>query len=249
MAEITGKMMLIDSSVCMGCRSCQVACKQWHHLPGEPVENLQFGHYENPKDLSGITFTRVRYIEHSNVLFRDSGRAASKYMQWLFFKDQCRHCVEPACKKGCPVSGAVVIKPSGAVVFTDACDPDKCRKRPCEKECEYKNIPHLNVELNKEKKCDLCFDRFDHADLRPEEQIPICAKTCPSGALKFGDVAYIQNLGYQRLAELRSQYRSVKIYPEDDMSKTHVVWMLIGEYGIYKESEEHRDSHHEEEDD
>jgi formate dehydrogenase iron-sulfur subunit len=226
MAEITGKMMLIDTSVCMGCRSCQVACKQWHHLPGEPVENLQFGHYENPKDLSGTTFTRMLFNEVAE-------HGAMEDMEWLFFKDQCRHCVNPPCHGNCPVPGAIVmVEPSGAVVFTDACDPGICKNLNCISRCRY-GIPRFDAQANKARKCDFCFDRFDHADLDPEEQIPICAKTCPPGAITFDDAGNILDLADTRLAELEAQYPKANIYP-DSVNKTRVLWLLMYSRGKYR---------------
>jgi len=221
-----GKMMLIDTSICTGCRGCQVACKQWHLLPEEPGEYLQFGYYENPKYLSGITFTKVMFREVANL-------GVLKYMEWVFFKDQCRHCVNPPCQGVCPVDGAIVIEPSGAVVFTDACEPSICKNLPCIPECPY-FIPRFNAEVNKVRKCDFCFDRFYYTDLGPEEQIPICAKTCPPGAIVFGDTDNILDLADDRLVELQAQYSKANIYP-GSKNQTHVIWLLLYEpkaYGV-----------------
>ena len=83
---MNGKSVLIDLSKCIGCRGCQVACKQWNQLPAEKTENV--GSYQNPQDLSAITFTVVRFKETDS-----NGR-----ISWTFVKDQCRHCIYPTCK-------------------------------------------------------------------------------------------------------------------------------------------------------
>lgn len=232
---ISGKMMLIDTSICMGCKACQVACKSWHQLPAEDTSFE--GSYENPADLSGVTYTRVRFKE---VL--DAGPL--KYMEWLFFKDQCRHCIGgrhgAPCQRACPL-GAIVTEEGGAIVITDACDPDRCVTRPCEDACPY-NIPRYNADENKEKKCDLCFSRIDGTDKVPAgaERDPVCVVTCPPGAITFGDASAIQNQANQRLAELRAEYPNAQVYPNGGMGGggggghgTRVIWLLIDDPSAY----------------
>lgn len=124
----SGKMMLIDTSKCMACKACQVSCKAWHQLPAEDTSFT--GSYENPPDLSVNTFTRVRFEE---VL--DS--QPFKFMEWLFFKEQCRHCkggMGAPCQRACPVPGAIVSEAGGAIVITDKCNPNRCN-RECEEAC------------------------------------------------------------------------------------------------------------------
>ena len=224
---ITGKMMLIDSSICMACKGCQVSCKAWHQLPAEDTSFI--GSYQNPPDLSGITYTMLRFNEVA-------GLTALKYLEWLFFKDQCRHCVVPKCRTHCPVPGAIVVEPSGAVVFTDECDPNICVTRPCESRCPY-DVPRLNEDENKEKKCDFCYDRI------ADGKAPTCVTTCPSEAITFGNAAYIQSLANARLAELLAKYPNAKIYPDGAMggggpkggggAGTHVIWLLIDDPSAY----------------
>lgn len=220
---ITEKMILVDTSLCMGCRGCQVACKGWHQLPAEVTTFT--GTYENPLDLSGITYTRVTFNEVA-------GLSALKYLEWLFFKDQCLHCVKPDCQMACTVSGAIVIDDSGAVVITDACDPSICVTRPCENKCSF-SVPRLNAEVNKEVKCDFCFDRI------ADGKIPICAKTCPSDAITFGEIDDIKALSEQRLLELQAKYPDANIYPDPAGKgagfgqEGHVRWMLIVDPSLY----------------
>ena len=221
----SGKMMLIDTSKCIACKACQVSCKSWHQLPAEDTSFT--GSYENPPDLSGDTYTRVTFTEVASD-------------KWLFFKDQCRHCGggKAPCQKACPVSGAIVRESSGAIVITDKCDPSRCGGRPCEDACPY-DIPRYNAELNKERKCDFCFDRI------ADGGVPNCALTCPPGAITFGDAGYVQGVANARLSEILARYPNANIYPNGHGGRmggggggghgTHVIWLLIDDpskYGI-----------------
>ena len=225
---ITGNMMLIDSSICMACKGCQVSCKAWHQLPAEDTSFT--GTYENPADLSVDTYTRVRFSE---VV----GLTAFKYLEWLFFKDQCRHCTGmmggAPCQRACPVSGAIVTEAGGAIVITDACDPDSC-DRECEDACPY-DIPRNDG--GKEAKCDFCYDRI------ADGKAPSCAETCPPGAITFGTVSYIQGLANARLSELLARYPNANIYPDGagmggggkkgPGHGTRVIWLLVDDPSAY----------------
>ena len=100
------KAFFIDTTLCTACRACQVACKQWHDLPAEKTKNL--GTYQNPADLSFDTYKLVRMNEE--VI---GGR-----LQWLFFPEQCRHCVEAPCLETAGDEGAIYQDPSGAIIYT-----------------------------------------------------------------------------------------------------------------------------------
>ena len=84
--------VLVDLVRCMGCRSCQVACKNWNDNPGEIT--LCLGCYDNPPDYSAETWTRIQF----NEVVDNSGR-----LHWVFPKRQCMHCLHPACVSACPV--------------------------------------------------------------------------------------------------------------------------------------------------
>ena len=97
----------IDTTRCTGCRGCQVACKQWHDLPAEETQNR--GTFENPPDLSFSTYKLVRMRETET-----DGK-----LKWLFFPEQCRHCIEPPCLETALDESAVFKdEKTGAVIFT-----------------------------------------------------------------------------------------------------------------------------------
>jgi len=108
---MNGKAFFIDTTLCTGCRGCQIACKQWNQLPATKTEN--WGSYQNPKDLSFDTYKLIRFQEYMGP---------DNKPVWYFFQDSCRHCVEPPCKETADddVPGGIIIDShSGAVLYTD----------------------------------------------------------------------------------------------------------------------------------
>ena len=104
------KSIFIDTTRCTACRGCQVACKQWHGH--EAVPTKQTGTHQNPPDLTPQNNKLVRFSEHK----------IDGHIHWLFFPDQCRHCLQPACKATSDmyVDGAIVIdEATGIVVCTE----------------------------------------------------------------------------------------------------------------------------------
>jgi formate dehydrogenase iron-sulfur subunit len=211
-----GKMLLIDTSRCISCRACQVACKMWHKLL--PEDN------NKPRThLTGTTFTLVKEFEA-----KVDGR-----LRRLFFKDQCRHCIRPRCKNACPL-GAITQQGSGAVVITARCNPNLCitssGNLPCKLACPY-NIPRLNKKKNKVRKCDLCYDRIGDGSGRKTA----CADACPTGAIIFGDANEVWEKAYKRLAKVKARYPNANI--GGSSSQSSVKWLLTASpnlYGLYK---------------
>ena len=162
------KVMLVDVSKCTACRGCQVACKQWNRLPAE--NTMQSGTYQNPPDLSWATWNMIRFTE---VPTKDGG------MKWLFRRDACLHCTDPACQRACPVPGCISKSDEGAVVINqNLCIGCKM----CVNSCPFE-VPRINPVTNKAYKCTLCWDRTSRG------LIPACAKACAPGTLTFGNKA------------------------------------------------------------
>jgi formate dehydrogenase iron-sulfur subunit len=156
--------LLIVPDLCIGCRACQVACKSWNGLPAEKTKNR--GTHENPSDLTGYTYNRIRFIE----------RVTPKgEVNWVFVSQRCRHCGEPACVAICP-AGAMQKDEETGIVFYDKNTCIGCQA--CRQACPFK-IPRYDKE-GKVSKCHLCIDRVKAGLL------PACAKTCPTGAIRFG---------------------------------------------------------------
>lgn len=180
-----GKTFFVDLARCTACRGCQVACKQWKQLPAEQTKNT--GSHQNPPDLSAITLKVVRMKE---VGGRDD-------FKWLFLPDQCRHCVDAPCKDagdGIVKDAITQDKETGAIIFTE-----KTKGLPFDTikgACPY-DIPRLDAKTKVISKCDMCNDRVLAG------QLPACVKTCPTGAMNFGERDEMLAMAKKRFEELK----------------------------------------------
>ena len=196
------KSFLIDTTLCTACRGCQVACKQWHGLPAEKTVNR--GSYQNPADLSFDTYKLVRMRE----------AVIDGKLRWLFFPDQCRHCLEPPCEATAGDPGTIFTETAiGAVIYTAntrALDPDEIRES-----CPY-NIPRKN-EDGTLAKCDMCIDRVENG------LEPACVKVCPTGAMNFGERDEILELAQKRLAIAKKKYPDAQLLDPQDVRTIYLV--------------------------
>ena len=196
------KSFLIDTTLCMACRGCQVACKQWHDLPAE--ETVNRGSYQNPEDLSFDTYKLVRMTEEEI-----DGR-----LQWLFFPDQCRHCLEPPCQEVADDPKAIFSDPAtGAVLYTAV--TKELDSGEIIESCPY-NIPRAasNGVL---AKCDMCLDRVQNG------LEPACVKTCPTGAMAFGDRDDIMQQAKAHLATAQKKFPKAQLLDPDDVRVIYLV--------------------------
>lgn len=209
------KGFLVDTSKCIGCRGCVVACKQWNQLPAEYNEFK--GSYQTIPDLTGNNYTIITFHE-----YEENGQ-----VKWYFAKRQCMHCLDPACMKVCPQK-AIYITDTGAVVR----DNDKCVGcQYCAAACPF-NIPRYNREIDKETKCSLCAGRTT------EGQDPACVKACITGALWYGDRDEVLKKAKERVSELKTEYPNANVYGENEAGGTNIIYVLADEpekYGFEKE--------------
>jgi formate dehydrogenase iron-sulfur subunit len=195
------KVELVDVSKCIGCRGCQLACKQWNQLPAGVTVNQ--GTYQNPPDLQPNTWTLVRFREVQDK---------SEGVKWLFRKDSCMHCNEATCVNLCP-AGARFRLDSGAI----GTDNEKCVGcQSCVVACPF-GKPKYSEESNKAYKCKLCTERVAN------NLLPACVKACPTGALKYGDKDKMLALAYQRAKELGGE---ASVYGDKFFGCTHVIYVL-----------------------
>lgn len=175
------KGLLISPELCIGCRGCQTACKEWNQLPATKTKNL--GTFENPPDLTPNLYNRIRFVEVPSE---------TNMLRWLFVSQRCVHCDDAGCMRICPAPGALFKTKEGAVAF----NKEKCIGcKLCVAGCPF-DVPRYD-EKDKISKCHLCSDRIS------EGLSPACAKTCPTGAIAYGDrdelMAKAQKAGYQKL--------------------------------------------------
>jgi formate dehydrogenase iron-sulfur subunit len=202
------KVKLIDVSKCTGCRSCQLACKQWNQQPAKQTKN--YGTYQNPPDLQSNTWTLIRFQE---IADKDG-------VKWLFRKDGCMHCTDAACVKACP-SGALYYTEYGTVGINH----ERCIGcKECVSACPF-DIPRYDQATDKVYKCDLCLTRIQAA------LEPACVKACPTGALKFGDKASMLKLAYKQAKELGG---NASVYGDKFVDGTHVLYVLPEKPAVYE---------------
>lgn len=195
------KALLIDSFKCTACRGCMVACKQWNHLPAEST-GLS-GSYENPPSLSPSTLTRI--------LFQEIGTGED--LKWIFRKEQCLHCSQAACLALCP-SNAIFQNRYGFVeVKAERCIGCGI----CQKFCPFK-IARVNQRTHKAVKCTFCVDRIEQG------LTPACVKTCPTGALRFGDRQRVLIQARQATADSKNGPRY--LYGDRECGGLHVLYLL-----------------------
>jgi formate dehydrogenase iron-sulfur subunit len=203
------KAILFDTTKCIACRACQVACKQWNSLDGEKTTNA--GNYENPPDLSSDTWMRIRFSEVSA-----SGDAG---VTWLFTRQACMHCTDAACVRVCP-TGALYHDALGFVGYNkEICSG--CGY--CAEFCPF-SVPRMrgnNISgVRKAEKCVFCQDRVQNG------YEPACVKTCPPNALVFGNRDELVIKGKQRVQEIKSQYPNAYLYGEKELGGLHVLYVL-----------------------
>jgi formate dehydrogenase iron-sulfur subunit len=174
---------LTDASLCIGCKACEVACKQWNQLPADGF-NFTGNSYDNTRHLSETTWRHVAFVE------RASGPATA----WLMLSDVCKHCVHAGCMEACP-TGAIIRTEFESVYI----QPDICNGCGyCVRCCPF-GVPQLVAEALMARKCSLCYDR-----LRDGLE-PACAKTCPTDSIRFGPVADLMAEATARVETLRAR--------------------------------------------
>jgi len=203
--------MLIDESQCTACRGCQVACKQWNDREGWLYSRTRnHGSYENPPDLSPQTWTRIRFIEHEGP----------DGFLWLFLKQGCMHCGNPACVAVCP-TGALKQQPNGLVTL----EPELCNGCGyCTQFCPF-HIPRLETDVitgqGKASKCTFCQDRVTN------DLLPACVKTCPAKALDFGNRDEMITKGQERVAALKARgFTQANLYGVNEMGGLGRLYVL-----------------------
>jgi formate dehydrogenase iron-sulfur subunit len=164
------------------------------------------GSYQNPQDLSFTTYKLVRYTEQD----ADDG------VKWLFFPEQCRHCIDPPCKYMADEydERAIIQDPdTGAVIFTDY--TKKLGDLDPLDLCPY-NIPRRDPITGVWGKCDMCLDRVQNGLL------PACVQACPTGTMNFGEREEMLELAEKRLAELKKDYPDAQLLDPDSVSTIYL---------------------------
>jgi len=196
---------LVDTSTCIGCKACEVACQEWNDLKAVGTVNL--GDYQTLKTLDAEFWNLIRFDE----------REVDGGIKWLMRKDQCMHCADPGCLEACPAPGAIVQYANGIVDV----NPAQCIGCAyCETGCPF-DVPRFSAKTGKMAKCTLCVDRVS-VGLEPA-----CIKACPTGCLHFGTKDDMVALGKARVEQLKANgYANAALYDPPGVGGTGVLSVL-----------------------
>ena len=198
------KAVLIDTTKCIGCRACQVACKSWNDLKGEKTVFSET--WSNPRFLSSNQYNRI--------IFREIARPDGQ-VEWHFISRRCMHCNDPACASVCPV-GALEKMREGPVVYDDG----KCIGcRYCMMACPFQ-IPKFEwgSAVPLVRKCDFCVER------QAIGLAPSCVTTCPTGTLLLGERPQLLKEAYRRIGSEPKKYYP-QIYGERTAGGTSTLYL------------------------
>ena len=195
----------IDTTTCIGCKACEVACQEWNDL--KVVATQQTGTYQTMPELDAEFWNLIRFNEQEF----DGG------VVWLMRKDQCMHCEDPGCLAACPAPGAIVQYENGIVDV----NPDACIGCGfCATGCPF-DVPKFHAKTGKMAKCTLCVDRVESG------LEPACIKACPTGCLQFGTKDDMVAMGHARVDQLKANgFANAVLYDPQGVGGTGVVTVL-----------------------
>jgi formate dehydrogenase iron-sulfur subunit len=204
-----------DTSVCIGCKACEVACKEWNQVPEDGIDLLGLS-YDNTGSLGASTWRHVAFVE----------RPAEDGMSWLMASDVCKHCTHAGCLDVCP-TGALFRTEFGTVVVQD----DVCNGCGyCVPACPFGVIERRQGD-GRAWKCTLCYDR-----LRGGME-PACAQACPTDSIQFGPVEELLRVAERRVSVLRGAGQDgARLYgadPTDGVGGTGAFFLLLDEPEVY----------------
>lgn len=232
-----------DTSVCIGCKACEVACKEWNALPEDGL-SLTGMSYDNTQALGASSWRHVAFIEQAAPQGRTqlplieadsaqgtagpgpSGAASSTEMRWLMSSDVCKHCTHAACLDVCPTGSLFRTEFGTVVVQEDICNG--CGY--CVPACPYGVIeqrPHDGRAF----KCTLCYDRLGAG------QEPACAKACPTESIRFGPLDELRERAALRVDELHEAgVEEARLYghdPDDGVGGDGAFFLLLDRPEVY----------------
>jgi formate dehydrogenase iron-sulfur subunit len=214
---------LTDATVCIGCKACEVACKEWNHVPADGF-NFTGNSYDNTGSLGASTWRHVMFLEQP-AQFGSQTTGTEDPFRWLFLSDVCKHCENAGCLEACP-TGAIVRTEIGSVYV----QPDVCNGCGyCVVGCPF-GVVDKNHEVGTAFKCTFCYDR------QRDGLTPACAKACPTQSIRFGEINDMREHAERRVQELRQRgFHDAQIYDPKNSSVggTHAIFVILGQPEAY----------------
>jgi formate dehydrogenase iron-sulfur subunit len=222
-----------DTSVCIGCKACQVACHHWNDLPAELAEQPGEGNpgaprpitgasYDNTGSLSDLNWRHVKFIEQSEQSDRGD-------LRWLMMSDVCKHCVQAPCLEICPTGAIIRTEFDSVYIQGEVCNG--CRA--CIAACPF-GVIHVAGPENEgqgiARKCTLCYDRLQNG------LQPACSQACPTESIQFGPLDELRRRAQRRVEDLRAQgFEQAQLYGADDqvLGGLNAFYLLLDEPEVY----------------
>jgi formate dehydrogenase iron-sulfur subunit len=208
-----------DTTICIGCKACEVACKEWNQLPATNggQNTLSGDSYDNTRRLDGTHWRHVKFVEQFSA-DRRQGR-------WLMMSDVCKHCVNAGCMEVCPTGAIIRTEFDTVVIQSDACNG--CRD--CIAACPF-GVIDINPVSGTAQKCTLCYDR-----LKVGMQ-PACSQACPTTSIVFGPIAELKKKAEARVGQLQKAGETgAYLYGADDkmLGGLNSFYLLVDKPEVY----------------
>ena len=245
-----------DTSVCIGCKACEVACKEWNHVPEDGLVFTGMS-YDNTQGLGADTWRHVAFIEQTKQMGAQittpaqvgggaqasataaqgtgggsglgsvtGGGDGDSPVRWLMASDVCKHCTEAACLDVCPTGALIRTEFGTVIVQEDVCNG--CGY--CVPACPY-GVIDQRPDDGRMWKCTLCYDRLQAG------AEPACAKSCPTDSIQFGPLDELRARADERLAQLHeSGVPEARLYghdPDDGVGGDGAFFLLLDEPEVY----------------
>jgi formate dehydrogenase iron-sulfur subunit len=186
-----------DTTVCIGCKACEVACKQWNQLPADGFD-WTGNSYDNTGELSATSWRHVKFIEQlpdkGVPVLPGPDSDAFDPARWLMMSDVCKHCVAAPCQQACPTGALIHNEFDNVYIQPDICNG--CAY--CIAACPFGVITRSTIDGHAHK-CTLCFDR------QRDGLVPACAKACPTESIQFGPIDELRERARRRVEQLHQR--------------------------------------------
>ena len=208
-----------DTTVCIGCKACEVACKEWNQLPASAggANTLSGDSYDNTRRLDGIHWRHVKFVEQFSPDRKDG--------RWLLMSDVCKHCVQAGCLEVCPTGAIIRTEFDTVVIQSDVCNG--CRD--CIAACPF-GVIDINPASGTAQKCTLCYDRLQAG------MPPACSKACPTESIQFGTITDLVKKAEARVGQLHQQgERRAYLYGRDEkmLGGLNAFFLLVDKPEVY----------------
>lgn len=233
-----------DTTVCIGCKACEVACKQWNQLPADGFE-FTGNSYDNTGALSATSWRHVKFVEQFrdllppaapaptdparvplDVIAPPAAPAESPFNRWLMMSDVCKHCAAAPCQQACPTGAILYNEFANVYIQSDICNG--CAY--CVAACPFGVITRSMFDGHAHK-CTLCYDR------QKDGLVPACAKACPTASIQFGPLAELRERARRRVEQLHARgVPGAYLYgdaPTDTYTALHSFYLLADRPEVY----------------